>query len=319
MAGGRRAPPDEDGADHRQWQPVGADHGAHGRHPDREDNEAVQRPAEVRQPGEGHRHGDGQLEDGEARIEARERRLGRASHRRPEHEVDQQADGQGGHAGQRHLAHRGEPGHQEPDQDQGDDDPDGAEEPQRGDEPAHPARRWCDELGEVELDRPVGLGQRDADHHQHGCDDHPQGIRGPPPGGAPTVRPQDQRAHPLGPRGAVSGGGRRHGGRVAVRGPPHDPHETGTVLPPLPEAAQPECPVSGGWARAHPGRGDRQPRDQALWPLPSIYINTIDLIRIMPYARPDGPRGSTPVTWLDTLPRRCTGPARGRYGSGSGG
>ena len=76
-----------------------------------------------------------------------------------------------------------------------------------GDQPADTRRRGREQLGDVDLDRGVGLDQRDADHDDHHGDDDAHGVRSAPPGGAAAVRTEDQRADAAGPRRAASRSG----------------------------------------------------------------------------------------------------------------
>ena len=69
VAGGGRTPADDHRGNDTERQAVGADHRAQGGERQRADHDAVHWRAQVRQPGQGHRGGDGELEDGEARVE----------------------------------------------------------------------------------------------------------------------------------------------------------------------------------------------------------------------------------------------------------
>jgi hypothetical protein len=203
VAGGRRAPPERDGAHHAERQAVAVDHGRDGGQRHGQTHQAVQGPAEVGQTGERHGHGHGQLNDGEPRVEPRDLRGGRPAGAGPDQYVEQEAEPQGDQSGQRHLAHGFQTGLEQADQDQRGDEAERAEEPQGGDEPLHAGRRRMDQLGHVQFDHGVVPDQRNAQHHNEEGQRHAHGVGGSATGPSATAGPEHQGAHALQP--AVAG------------------------------------------------------------------------------------------------------------------
>ena len=217
VTAGRRAPPDDHRCNDAQGEPVGRRPPRRARPARCADHQAVHRPAQVGQPGQGDGGGDGELDDREPGIEARRTRewAGRpaAGPRSASSSRQTNRAATAAAAIWRTAFSRGTSS------------PSRIRPTVTPSEPTNqmavisqcmPGRRGSDQFGEVDLHGCIGFDQGDADHQQHGGDADPHGVRGPTPCRAPAVRSENQGADALAPGGVAElGGGRQEVGAGA--------------------------------------------------------------------------------------------------------